>query len=145
MNETLVTVLGNICGDVTIRDTNSGYRVTSFRLASTPRRFRNGAWEDGVTSYFTVNCWRTLAENVYASVHRGDPVVVQGVMRVRTWQRTDGTNATSVELEAQTLGFDLARGNGTFTRVRHTPAVVVETPASAEEAGGDSWAAPAVA
>lgn len=115
MNDNLITVTGNVCGDVTNRTTASGFDVTSFRLASTPRRFRNGAWEDGETVYLTVNCWRTLGQHVFASVHRGDPVLVRGMLRVRSYEH-NGAKGTSVEIEAMSLGHDLARGTSEFSR-----------------------------
>lgn len=115
MQDNLITVTGNVCGDVISRTTASGFEVTSFRLASTPRRFRNGAWEDGETVYLTVNCWRTLGQHVFASVHRGDPVLIRGMLRVRTYEH-NGSKGTSVEIEALSLGHDLARGTTAFTR-----------------------------
>jgi len=117
MNDNLITVTGNVCGDVTSRTTASGYDVTSFRLASTPRRFRNGSWEDGETVYLTVNCWRTLGQHVFASVHRGDPVLVRGMLRVRTFEH-NGAKGTSVEIEAMSVGHDLARGTTSFDRAQ---------------------------
>lgn len=121
MNDNMITVTGNVCADLVSRTTPSGADVTSLRVASTPRRLRNGAWEDGETSFFTVNCWRGLARNVFASVHRGDPVLVQGILRVRKWE-SNGSSGTSVEIDAQTVGFDLARGTAVFERVRREPA-----------------------
>lgn len=117
MNDNTITVTGNVCAELVSRTTPNGAEVTSLRLASTPRRFRNGTWEDGETNYFTVNCWRTLGRNVFASVHRGDPVVVEGVLRVRKWENS-GSSGTSVEIEAQSVGLDLARGTAVFSRTR---------------------------
>ena len=53
MNETLVTVVGNVATDPTMRVTSGGAKVTRFRLASTERRFDKGAggWRDGYTIY----------------------------------------------------------------------------------------------
>jgi len=147
MNENIITVIGNVCGDLAFRTTSSGAEVTSVRLASTPRRLREGAWENGETSYFTVNCWRSLARNVFASVHRGDPIVVQGVLRVRRWE-SNGSSGTSVEIDAYTVGFDLARGTAAFTRARpeQAPLAAEATaaglrPDSASEALADAPAA----
>lgn len=125
MNENTITVTGNVCADLVSRSTPSGAEVTSLRLASTPRRFRNGAWEDGETNYYTVNCWRTLGRNVFASVHRGDPVVVEGVLRVRKWEN-NGSSGTSVEIDAQTVGLDLGRGTAVFSRTRREQAPLAE-------------------
>lgn len=137
MQDNLITITGNVCADLVTRRTGSGVDVTSFRLASTPRRLRNGVWEDGDTSYFTVNCWRTLALHVFASVHRGEPVMVHGVLRVRTWEN-NGAKGTTVEIDAQSVGHDLARGVTVFTRQRR------ETP-SADPFAGQPLAAEAEA
>lgn len=126
MNDNLITVTGNVCADVVSRTTPSGAEVTSLRLASTPRRLRNGVWEDGETLFFTVNCWRTLARHVFASVHRGDPIIVRGALRVRKWE-SNGASGTSIEIEAHTVGFDLTRGTATFSRARRE-----QTPLAAE-------------
>lgn len=137
MNDNLITVTGNVCGDVTSRTTASGFDVTSFRLASTPRRFRNGSWEDGDTVYLTVNCWRTLGQHVFASVHRGDPLLVRGMLRVRNFEH-NGTKGTSVEIEAISVGHDLARGTTVFARTQRSaqvPAPAAPLAAEAVEAG----------
>lgn len=137
MQDTIITVTGNVCGDVISRTTASGFEVTSFRLASTPRRFRNGGWEDGETAYVTVNCWRTLGQHVFASVHRGDPVLVRGMLRVRTFEH-NGSRGTSVEIEALSLGHDLARGTSAFTRAQRAERVqesAAPLAAEAREAG----------
>ena len=62
-------------------------QCASFRVGSTPRYLRNGTWVDGQTSWFTVNCWRSLGRNVAESVRRGDAVVVHGRVRVDVWER----------------------------------------------------------
>lgn len=131
MHENTITLVGNVCADLVSRTTPGGAEVTSLRLATTPRRFRNGVWEDGETSYFTVNCWRTLGRHVLASVHRGDPIIVSGLLRVRKWE-SNGASGTSVEIEAHTVGFDLNRGNAVFSRARREPAPLA---AEAEAAG----------
>ena len=69
MNETMVTLVGHVATEPTLRITTGGARVTSFRLASTERRFDKGIndWRDAYTTFFTVTTWRTMAENVCTS------------------------------------------------------------------------------
>ena len=69
-----VQLTGNVGGTVEFR--NNGVPVASFRLAHTPRVRRNGEWADAATTWITVTCFRALAENVTASIHRGQPVLV---------------------------------------------------------------------
>lgn len=119
MNETLVTVAGNVAAEPRIRVTAAGVRVASFRLASTERRYNKElqAWRDGDTVYYTVTCWRAMAENAFESVEKGQPVVVHGRLRVSSYEK-DGLLRTAVEIEARSLGHDLSWGVTTFTKAR---------------------------
>jgi single-strand DNA-binding protein len=110
VNETWVTVVGNVASDVSWRRTQNGTEVANFRLMSTERRFdaESGSWEDGLRVAVRVNCWRRLGENVRACVTKGDPVVVRGRLTVREFE-VDGVRRSSTEIEARTVGLDLAR------------------------------------
>ena len=119
MNETLVTVTGYVAQEPVLRLTGSGTKVVGFRVATTERRYDNGLkdWRDGDTLFFGVSCWRSLGENVLASVHKGDPVVVQGRLRDGSWQK-DGVTHFKVEIEASTVGHDLSRGVSRLSSVQ---------------------------
>lgn len=97
--------------------TGEGLPITSFRLASTQRRYDRGEgrWVDGDTNWFTVTAFRQLATNVVGSVAKGQRVVVTGRLRVRDWQ-TEQKRGTSVEVDADALGHDLSWGTAVFTR-----------------------------
>jgi single-strand DNA-binding protein len=118
MNETLVTVVGNVATQPEIRNTPTGLNVARFRLATTARRWdqKSGCWSDGHTSFFTVWAWRALGQNVMASVGIGEPLVIQGRLRVREEER-NGQRYTSAEIEAVAVGHDLTRGTSAFRRV----------------------------
>ncbi len=118
MNETYVTICGNVVAEPTQRSTQGGVPFTAFRVASTVRRRgRDGEFEDGPTSYYNVTAFRALGLNVASSVGKGEPVIVHGRQRVSQWQRDDGSYGTSVEIDASDVGHDLSRGATTFTRV----------------------------
>jgi single-strand DNA-binding protein len=118
MNETMVTLVGHVATEPALRITTGGARVTSFRLASTERRFDKGVndWRDAYTTFFTVTTWRTMAENVCTSVKKGQPVVVHGRLRDSSYEAKDGQWRTVLEVEAFALGHDLTRGISTFTK-----------------------------
>ncbi|WFR68700.1 single-stranded DNA-binding protein [Curtobacterium flaccumfaciens] len=102
--------------------TDTGIAITSMRLASPSRRWdrATSTWTNGATNWFTVTAFRSLAANVHRSVKKGDRVVVTGRVRIRTWER-DGRGGTSVEIDAEGLGHDLAWGISNWVRVpRHT-------------------------
>ena len=115
MNET-VTVVGNVGGVPDQRQTPSG-PVTSFRLGSSHRRFdkEKGEWVDDYTNWFSVNVWRTLGEHAYASLRKGERVIVTGRLRAREWE-TDTKRGVTLEIDAVAIGHDLLWGTSAFTR-----------------------------
>ena len=88
MNETSVTLVGNLVHDPRLRTTVSGVDVAGFRVASTARRWdrATGRWSDAGSLFLSVTCWRTLAGNAVASLRKGDPVVVTGRLSTRTYE-----------------------------------------------------------
>jgi len=114
MNETLVTMVGNVASTVTYTQTAGGVPVANFRMATTERRYDRGKgdWVDGDTTWVTVVAWRWLATNLVSSVNKGDPVVVSGRLRVREWGEED-KRRTVVEIDARSVGHDLSRGPST--------------------------------
>jgi len=75
MNETQLTITGNLVDDPELRFTPAGQPVARFRIASTPRFYdkQSGEWKDGDSLFLTCQAWRQLAENVGESLNRGNP------------------------------------------------------------------------
>ena len=119
MNDIITTVIGNAVTDVSLRVTSSGTSVASFRIASNSRRFdkSTNSWIDQEPSYLSITAWSQLAENVALSVHKGQPLVVTGKLKVRQWQDAD-KSGTNVEIDAIAIGHDLNRGTSEFTKVK---------------------------
>ncbi|QIG42133.1 single-stranded DNA-binding protein [Nocardioides anomalus] len=141
MNETHVTLQGNLGGDVRFHDTAKG-AVASFRVGTTPRwpDRTTGAWVDGDTTWYTVTAWRALARNCAASLHKGDPVVVHGRLTGREWSNAQGSG-TTLEVDATFVGHDLNRGTGTFARTGPGPALAPD-PAAAGAASAEEEVVP---
>ena len=105
--------------------TQEGLPITSFRLASSKRRFdrTKKIWVEGETNWFTITSFRQLAINSAASISKGDRVVVSGKLKVRDWDNGE-RSGTSVEVDAESLGHDLVWGTAEFSRtvlVREDP------------------------
>ncbi len=122
--------------------TGEGLPITSFRLASTQRRYDRGAqkWIDGETNWYTITAFRQLAINVVGSVNKGQRVVVSGKLRVRDWESGDRAG-TTVEVDADAIGHDLSWGTSVFTRsvastVANDADLPSDRPAVLEEDGG---------
>jgi single-strand DNA-binding protein len=124
-----VTVAGLVATTPRHLVTQDGLPITSFRLASSHRKFdRNqNKWIDGETNWFTVTAFRQLAINSAGSVAKGDRVIVTGKLRVRDWDNGERAG-TSVEIEADGLGHDMTWGSSVFTRT-----VLVREPEPEEE------------
>ncbi|GAA4209715.1 hypothetical protein GCM10022252_76540 [Streptosporangium oxazolinicum] len=117
MNDIYVTLTGNVAAPPRQHTFPDGSRVTSLKIASTSRYFdrENQQWRNGETTYFGVRCFRGLAENVAQSVQLGQPVVVQGRLRIREFTH-EGERRFMPEVEANSLGHDLRWGLGRFTK-----------------------------
>jgi single-strand DNA-binding protein len=105
--------------------TQEGLPITSFRLASSKRRFdrTKKIWVEGETNWFTITSFRQLAINSAASISKGDRIVVAGRLKIRDWDNGE-RSGTSVEVDAESLGHDLVWGTAEFSRtvlVREDP------------------------
>lgn len=130
MNESYVTLQGWVGTNVEERVTTNGAEVSSFRVGCTPRYLKEGAWVDGETSWFTVNCWRALGRNVAQSIRSGDAVVIHGRVRTDVWQKDpDAPKSVRWIVDATFVGHDLTRGTSTFLKaVRQGPVDPVDDP-----------------
>ncbi|MEV7000489.1 single-stranded DNA-binding protein [Streptomyces sp. NPDC093982] len=116
MNETIICAVGNVATQPVYRELTTGPSAR-FRLAVTSRYLDRGKneWTDGHTNFFTVWANRQLATNAAGSLNVGDPVVVQGRLKVRSDVR-EGQSWTSADIDATAIGHDLARGTSAFRR-----------------------------
>lgn len=92
--------------------------LTEIRVGCTPRRLNRetGEWQDLPTSYFRVKCWRRLAINCVSSLHKGDMVVVRGHFYMNSWIDNQQRPRSTLEIEADTIGHDLAYGWSHYMR-----------------------------
>jgi single-strand DNA-binding protein len=117
LNDTPVTLVGNLCADPELTVTPTGTPVAALRLAVTPRvRDREQGWTDGPTSFYRVTCWRQLAEHAHDSLTKGARLVVTGRLRIRQYETDDGRRGQAVEVDADDLGPSLLFATATLTR-----------------------------
>ncbi len=104
--ETNITLVGNLTSDPELKFTPSGAAVANFTVASTPRTFdrQTNEWKDGEALFIRCDAWRQLAENVAESLQKGMRVVVTGSLKVRNYERQDGSRGTSVEMTVDEIG-----------------------------------------
>ena len=111
-----VTVVGNLTREPELRYTPSGAAVAKFGLAvNRSYTNRNGEKVED-TSFFNVNAWRQLAENVAESLSTGTRVIVSGRLQSRSWETEDGQKRSVVEIEADEVGPSLRWATAAVTK-----------------------------
>ena len=125
MNETQLTITGNLVDDPELRYTPSGQPVVRFRVASTPRFYdkASGEWKDGESLFLTCQAWRQPAEHAAESLARGTRVIVQGRLRQRSYEAKDGSGKRTVyELDADEIGVSLRNATAKVTKASRAAA-----------------------
>ena len=157
--ETPITIVGNLTAEPELRVFNgsSGEQVpvVSFSVASSKRVFnrQTGQWEDGSTSFYEVKAFRTLAQHIAASLHKGMQVVVHGNIEQEFWDLKDennlptGKKGSKFVTTAETVGVSLQFGTAVFQRQSQAPvaqpvAQVAQAPQVAQQPVMQQPAAP---
>jgi single-strand DNA-binding protein len=73
MNETSLTMAGNLVADPELRYTPTGAVVVNFRIASTERFKGGGGWQDGDTLFMSVTAWARPGRERGRVGQQGDP------------------------------------------------------------------------
>ena len=103
-----ITIHGRLTADPELKQTQSGVSVCNF-IVAVDRSYKNG--EEKQTDFFTVVCWRGLADMVSKHFAKGKEILVSGEMQSRKWQDNDGNNRVSWEIQANTIDFCGNKGN----------------------------------
>lgn len=138
-----ITLTGLVATDLRHVVTSEGLAITSFRLASTHRKFdkHEQKWVDGETNWYGVTAFRQLAVNASTSLQKGERVIVSGRLRIKAWDNGE-KSGLSVDIEADAIGHDLTWGSTTFSRSMSTATLPHAAPAGSGTSGGS--ASPAV-
>jgi single-strand DNA-binding protein len=118
-----VTLVGFVATEPKVRYVSGGVPVAHMRVGSGSRWLdrQTGEWKDGETHFYSVSCWRSLASNSATCLRKGQPVIVAGKLRVSNWKDRGGTQRSEVEVQADSIGFDLSRGVAQFSRLKRSP------------------------
>lgn len=152
VNETNITVIGNLTADPELRYTQNGLPVVNFTIASTPRTFDRTSqeWKDGDALFLRASCWREFAEHVAGSLTKGMRVIATGRLRQRPYQDREGNQRTAIELEVDEIGPSLRYATAQVTRTasnasgqpRPAAQQVSDEPWSTPGASTDGWSTP---
>jgi single-strand DNA-binding protein len=144
-NEPTTTITGNLTADPELRFTPTGRPVAAFTIANTPRfpYRQSGVWQDGETWFVRCSAWGDTAENIAASLAKGNAVVATGRLRARSWETDDGAKRSVVEMTVDDIGASLRRATVKVTKTTREHAA---DPANGNAAAADDpWSTSASA
>lgn len=108
-----VVIIGRITRDLELKKTNTGRAVISFTVAcDNVAKDANG---NKTASFIPVTAWNQPAEFLAKYAKKGSLVAVEGRLSQRTYQRKDGTNASVLEVIADTVNLLDSKSNGNST------------------------------
>jgi len=118
-NQAAFCVNGYVATPPSADFTRNGTPTLRMRIGWTPRRIdkKTGDWTDDETSFATVRCYSTIARNAAACLHKGDPILLKGTIKIREYVNQAGVRGHVVEITADSIGHDLSRGVSLFTKV----------------------------
>jgi single-strand DNA-binding protein len=98
-----VILVGNLGRDPEMRYSQNGTPITNFSMAvNRRRRDQDGQYQDE-TSWFRVTLFRQQAENAAEWLRKGNRVLVEGQLQVRTYTDANGVERTSVDVNADSF------------------------------------------
>lgn len=145
MSDTTITLRGRVGTDLAATRTKNGQMTVRFRLAVTNWfASADGVLTQGRTHWYTVRAWERLAENVFQSLRKGEPVIVVGRPTANAWiAKDDGLARSELVITAQSIGHDLANGRARYEkRERHWLERDNGDPSSGEVEAGELNAPP---
>lgn len=105
-----VILLGNLTRDPEVRYTPQGTAVCDVGLAVNERRKNAaGEWSDEVV-YVDVTLWGRTAEVAGEYLTKGSPVLIEGRLRLDTWESQDGQKRSRLRVVGERMQMLGARG-----------------------------------
>lgn len=99
-----VILIGRLTRDPELRYTQAGIPVASFSLA-VDRPFTSQSSGEREADFIDIVAWRKLAETCANHLGKGRLVSVEGSLRVRSYETTDGQKRKATEVVADNIHF----------------------------------------
>lgn len=108
-----INLIGNICNDVEMKQTNNGKAVVQFNLAVKRPRTKD------VTDFIPVVVWEQSAEFLSRYAHKGSKIAVSGKLTSRQYEDKNGNKRTAYEVVCDTV--ELCDGKSDTNTDAHKP------------------------
>jgi len=107
-----VILMGNLTRNVELRHTSGGTAVADIGLAVNNRRkVVDGRWVDE-TTFVDVTLWGRTAEVADEYLSKGSPVLVEGRLKLDTWQGNDGGKRSKLKVVGERMQMVGSRNGG---------------------------------
>lgn len=99
------TLVGHLGRDPELRYTPNGKAVCNFSIAVKSSYAGRDGNKNEDTLWMRVSCWEKTAENVSKYTKKGDPVLVNGELKLNKFTDKDGNERETIELTAHRVVF----------------------------------------
>ena len=103
-----VILMGRLCGDPELKQTQSGSSVTNFTIA-VDRRYSKD--EEKQADFPTIIAWRQAAEFICKYFGKGSAILIEGELQTRSWTDQQGNKRYATEVVAHKVYFCEAKKN----------------------------------
>lgn len=100
-----VILMGNLTADPEVREIANGNRVCDISLAVNEREKRSGGEYEETVSYFDCTLWNRDADVAGDYLCKGSQVLVEGKLRVESWEDGDGNKRRKYKVVVNNLRF----------------------------------------
>jgi len=98
MNLNKVFLIGNLTRDVTLKTTPTGQSVAEFGLATNRVWLGNNNQKQQEVEFHNIVVWGKMAELCNQYLAKGRMVFIEGRLRTRTWQDSNGQKDLRLKL-----------------------------------------------
>ena len=107
-----VYLMGNLTRDPEMRTTPSGTSVCQFGMAVN-RNYNNSNGErQEETTFVDIEAWGRQAETISKYVNKGNPLFVEGRLKLDTWENNEGEKRSRMKVVMEVFEFISQRGEG---------------------------------
>ena len=122
---------GRVTRDAEFKVTPNQIKVLSFSVATNRNKKDGENWVSS-PSYFNVSVFGNRAESLHNYIKKGTPVILQGHLEVRTWEK-QGEKRTNIELKIEDVTLTGSKPkDSTPTNFEEPPPVVEQAPYQVE-------------
>ena len=102
-----VIIVGRLTRDPELKRTTTSKSVCRFDIAISSRIKDQvtGEWKDSEPTYVPIIVWGDQAERCNDRLKKGMPVYVEGRLKTNSWQSTDGSKKSRLEVVASRVQF----------------------------------------